>query len=150
MAPGQLPDYTILGLAVIFLIAWFFLWFIHLAAIIHASRRLYRSRKLRKDNAETPLPGVSILKPITGADPHLAHNLETFFQLNYPFDKYELLFCLQDKNDPAIPLIENLRMKYPHVSSNIFIGGEMVGINPKINNMMPGYKIFSLRNGYDK
>ena len=35
-------DYTILGLAVIFLANWWILWFIHMVAIIHASRRLYR------------------------------------------------------------------------------------------------------------
>lgn len=133
-------DYTILGLAVIFFVAWFVLWFIHMAALIHASRRLYRWKKLINNDAETPLPGVSILKPITGVDPHLYNNLETFFQLNYPLDKYELLFCVQDKNDPAIPLIENLRMKNPHVSSSLFVGGESVGINPKINNLMPAYK----------
>jgi len=125
---------------VIFFISWWVMWFIHVAALIHASRRLYRSKKLMCNDAETPLPGVSILKPITGVDPHLYNNLETFFQLNYPLDKHELLFCVQDKNDPAIPLIENLRMKNPHVSSAIFVGGENVGINPKINNLMPGYK----------
>ena len=35
-------DYTILGLAVIFFISWWVLWFIHVAALFHASRRLYR------------------------------------------------------------------------------------------------------------
>jgi len=133
-------DYTILGLAVIFILSSSILWIIHVAAIIHASRRLYRSKKLHNGSLEVPLPGVSILKPITGVDPNLYNNLETFFQMNYPLDKYELLFCVQDKNDPAIPLIDNLIMKNPHVSTSIFVGGESVGINPKINNLMPGYR----------
>jgi len=111
-----------------------------MVAIIHASRRLYRAKKLHNGSLEVPLPGVSILKPITGVDPNLYNNLETFFQMNYPLDKHELLFCVQEKNDPAIPLIENLRMKNPQVLTSLFVGGEAVGINPKINNLMPGYK----------
>jgi ceramide glucosyltransferase len=135
MAPGHLPDYTIIGLAVVFFITWWFLWFLHLVAIIHASRRLYRVRTT-EGSPETPLPGVSILKPITGADPNLFINLETFFFMNYPLDKHELLFCVQEDSDPAIPIIENLRMKNPHVLSSLFVGGETVGINPKVNLMI--------------
>lgn len=42
--------------------------------------------------------------------------------------------------DPVIKLVENLVAKYPQVESSIFVGGSKVGVNPKINNMQPGYE----------
>lgn len=49
---------------------------------------VYRKYKLYRKNCkfpnETPLPGVSILKPLMGIDKNLAYNLETFFSMDYP------------------------------------------------------------------
>ncbi|XP_063707336.1 ceramide glucosyltransferase isoform X2 [Culicoides brevitarsis] len=72
-----------------------------------------------------------------GVDPNLVSNLETFFTMNYP--TYELLFCIEDRNDPAIMIVKHLMEKYPTVDAQLFLGGSNVGVNPKINNMNPGY-----------
>jgi len=73
-----------------------------------------------------------------GVDPNLSQNLETFFTMEYP--SYELLFCVEDKEDAAVLVVENLMEKYPKVEAQLFIGGTDVGVNPKINNMNAGYE----------
>ena len=35
--------------------------------------------------------------------------------------------------------VKRLIDKYPEVDAKLFIGGSKVGVNPKINNMQPGY-----------
>lgn len=87
---------------------------------------------------ESPLPSVSILKPLMGVDPNLSANLETFFTMQYP--SFELLFCIEDKEDPAVTMVNNLIEKYPKVDATLFLGGSIVGVNPKINNMQAGYE----------
>uniref|UniRef100_UPI00358E3F41 ceramide glucosyltransferase isoform X3 n=1 Tax=Myxine glutinosa TaxID=7769 RepID=UPI00358E3F41 len=102
---------------------------------------VYVFLKMNKRSTETipmKLPGISLLKPLMGIDPHLEDNLETFFELDYP--EYEILLCVQEHEDPAVDLCKRLIGKYPNVDAKLFVGGKKVGINPKINNLMPGYE----------
>ncbi|XP_066299493.1 ceramide glucosyltransferase-like [Branchiostoma lanceolatum] len=113
------------------------IWFTHIIALIYGRYKLHRpppAAFLMK----TEVPGVSILKPLTGTDPNLRSNLETFFKLDYP--QFEILFCVQDDGDPVLDLLQQLKKEFPSVPCQIFVGGERVGINPKINNLMPGYR----------
>lgn len=49
------------------------------------------------------------------------------------------MFCIHDNKDASLACVEKLIKKYPHVDATIFTGGKKVGVNPKINNMYPGY-----------
>jgi ceramide glucosyltransferase len=73
-----------------------------------------------------------------GVDPNLSANLETFFTMQYP--SYEILFCIESKEDAAVAVVNNLIDKYPKVDATLFLGGSLVGVNPKINNMQAGYQ----------
>ncbi|XP_072021633.1 ceramide glucosyltransferase-like [Amphiura filiformis] len=108
----------------------------HFIGIIYAKYVLYQKPSVNMSKEE--LPGVSILKPLVGVDPHLQDNLETYFNINYP--KYELLLCVQLEGDPCLQVVELLMTKYPDIDAQLFIGGNKIGENPKMNNIMPGYK----------
>lgn len=73
-----------------------------------------------------------------GVDPNLSQNLETFFTMQYP--SFELLFCIEDKEDAAVEVVQKLIDKYPKIDAQLFLGGTDVGVNPKINNMNAGYE----------
>ncbi|MCJ8742837.1 hypothetical protein PDJAM_G00086930 [Pangasius djambal] len=124
------------GFSIFGFILFIVLWLMHFMSIIYV--RLHLNKKSSDKQPYSKLAGVSLLKPLKGVDPNLVSNLETFFELDYP--KYEILLCVQDHDDPAIDVCKKLLGKYPSVDARLFIGGKKVGINPKINNLMPGYE----------
>lgn len=81
---------------------------------------------------------VSILKPLKGIDDGLFDNLESFCNLDYP--QYELIFALQNQNDPANRVVKKLKEKYPSKDMTIVVEHCDEGLNPKVNNLIPAYK----------
>ncbi len=82
---------------------------------------------------------VSILKPLRGLDDKLFDNLESFCLQEYP--QYEIIFSLQDYNDPAYKVAKKVKEKYPHKDIRIIVERCDVGLNPKVNNLIPAYRI---------
>ncbi|ODQ78949.1 glycosyltransferase family 21 protein [Babjeviella inositovora NRRL Y-12698] len=89
----------------------------------------------------TDLPYVSILRPIKGLDPGLEACLESSFHQVYPVKKYEIIFCVASRSDPALLLARQLMAKYPNHDCRIMVDEteSRFGLNPKINNLMKGY-----------
>ena len=73
---------------------------------------------------------VSILKPLHGLDADLESNLRTFFEQEYP--AFEILFAVREPDDPAVAVVEKLRLEYPHVPSRLLITGEPPYPNAKV------------------
>ncbi len=94
-----------------------------------------------KENTASPLPlpAVSILKPLKGLDDNLFDNLESICNQDYP--GYEIIFSLQDLNDPAYKVARKIKDKYPDKDITIIVERCKVGLNPKVNNLIPAYKI---------
>ena len=86
----------------------------------------------------SPLPPVSILKPLRGLDDKLFDNLSSFCVQDYP--TYEILFSLQDHNDPAYKVAQMVQARYPDKDIAIVVERCNSGLNPKINNLIPSYR----------
>jgi ceramide glucosyltransferase len=83
-------------------------------------------------------PPVSILKPLKGLDDNLFDNLESFCNQDYP--EHEILFSLQDFNDPAYKVAKKVRDKYPDRNISLVVEKCNAGLNPKVNNLIPAYR----------
>lgn len=94
-----------------------------------------------KESTAVPLPltGVSILKPLKGLDDNLFDNLESICMQDYP--EYEVIFSLRDQNDPAYKVARKIKDKYPDKDITIIVERCNAGLNPKVNNLIPAYRI---------
>ena len=99
-------------------------------AILAALRFFLRERR---KTLGSYMPPLSILKPVRGVDFASYENYASFCRQDYP--DYEILFCVNDLDDPAVPLIRNLMSEYPHRSIRLLSGAPQHGSNRKVNNL---------------
>jgi ceramide glucosyltransferase len=96
-----------------------------------AAVRFFRRERGRKPGAYAP--PASVLKPVRGVDFASYDNFRSFFRLDYP--QYEILFCVNDLEDPAVPLISRLMREFPERSARLLSNAPELGSNRKVSNL---------------
>ena len=86
-------------------------------------------------------PPVSLVRPLCGIDNYAVETLRSTFDLDYP--RCEILFCVADTADPVVPLVKGLIAAYPAVAARLLIGDDRVSANPKLNNVVKGWRAAS-------
>src|SRR5437867_1645512 len=102
----------------------------------YALGTLVALRFFRRERART-LPNytspASILKPVRGADFGSYENFASFCRQEYP--DYEILFAVNDGEDPAVPVIQRIIAEFPERRIRLLVGAEHLGANRKVNKL---------------
>ncbi len=109
---------------------------VHLATLAIAYVRCRPAAARARDG--TPLPPVTVVRPLCGLETFSAQTLRASFALDYP--AFELLFCVARDDDPVIPLVRAAMAEHPGVPARLLIGDDPISINPKLNNMVKGWR----------
>ena len=95
---------------------------------------------LRRFFARTEVPlrrsdGVTILKPLHGAEPRLADNLASFLAQEHD-GPIQLLCGVQRGDDPAIAAVEALKARFPQARIDLIVDATPHGANSKVANLL--------------
>ncbi|OAJ60036.1 glycosyl transferase [Paraburkholderia ginsengiterrae] len=78
--------------------------------------------------------GVSVLKPLCGAEPRLYENLRTFCEQRH--GRFQLVLGVSSPEDPAIAVVRRLQAVYPQHDIELAIDTRVHGSNLKVSNLI--------------
>lgn len=104
--------------------------FIYYGIAVFSCLRFFLAAKSKLDTSNEFLPPVSNLKPVRGLDPDAYENFASFCRQDYP--NYEILFCVGDTSDPALPVLQRLIDDFPQIQIRIVIGSGREATNDKV------------------
>ena len=93
----------------------------------------FRSVRRRAPRSDVFAPPASILKPLRGVDRDAYQNFTSFCMLDYP--EYEMILAVDDPNDPAAAVVEQLQRDFPQRQIRLVTRIERLGENNKINSL---------------
>jgi ceramide glucosyltransferase len=80
-------------------------------------------------------PGVTVFKPLHGAEDGLYENLESFCRQVYA-GPVQLLFGIHGADDAAAPIVRDLQRNYPLQDIQLVVDGRLHGENRKVSNLV--------------
>lgn len=113
--------------------------FVLIATLVHLVSIGLSARRCRR--APPPLtqgPDITLVRTVRDAGLHEEETLRTSFQLAH--GHYEILLCAASESDAAVPVVRRLIEEHAHVPARLLIGDERISANPKLNNMLKGWR----------
>ncbi|MGA2592721.1 MAG: glycosyltransferase, partial [Bryobacteraceae bacterium] len=104
--------------------------FIYYVIVLYSTWRFFRQSRKSSAPDRGFTPPVSNLKPIRGLDPDAYENFASFCRQDYP--DYEILFCVGDRDDPVLPVIEKLVEDFPERRIRVLFGSGRNAANDKV------------------
>lgn len=86
--------------------------------------------KSHSETSSSHEPFVSLLKPLSGDEPNLESNLESFFVQDYP--GYEIVFAVNRADDPALAVAKRVGGRYPNIPARFVVAGPVPWPNAKV------------------
>jgi ceramide glucosyltransferase len=120
------------------LAAW--LWpILALLAITGCAYALFAAALLRRFARKSTIsrlsgPGLTVLKPLCGAEPELETNLASFCEQDYG-GPVQLVFGIHDSADPAAAIVRRLQQRFPDRDIALVLDPSLHGSNRKISNL---------------
>jgi ceramide glucosyltransferase len=81
-----------------------------------------------------PLPPVTVLKPLCGAEPGLEQALDSL--CGQCDSNVQIVFGVQDPADPALPIVRALCARYPRLDTAIIVDSSRHGHSAKVSNLI--------------
>jgi ceramide glucosyltransferase len=83
-------------------------------------------------------PPITVVRPLCGLEHYSRETLRSTLLIDYP--EYEVLFCVAEEGDPIVKLASAVMAEHPERPARILIGKDLLGENPKLNNMAKGFR----------
>ncbi len=80
------------------------------------------------------LPGVTVLKPLCGAEPDLYECLRSFCEQDHP--QFQIIFGVADPEDPALGAVRRLQAEFPGLDLQVVADDRQHGTSRKVSNLI--------------
>ena len=108
-----------------------------LAGAMYFALCVWAARRFRREGSKVSgidfEPPVSILKSLKGLDPHMYAAFRSHCLLDYA--EYELLFGVNDPNEPALELVTRLQRECPQRKIRVIQCPKVLGLNGKVSTL---------------
>ena len=99
---------------------------------------LWRCRRRGALAPSQAAPPMTVVRPLRGCETFTVETLAAGLRLDYP--EFEILFCVAEADDPVIEKVRAAMAAHPDVDARLLIGDDRISANPKLNNMVKGWR----------